>query len=399
MGRIDATEAGRSGVPEPQQDLDTHTKMFAMQGFNQTEMIELVACGHTLGGVHHEDFPEITGDSTAGQVTHFEYGTSNARFDNQVIHEYLESNTSNPLVSGANDTMNSDKRIFGADGNRTMEALTDPKHFQERCQILMGRMIDTVPSTVILSEPIAPIDVKPYIDALSLNANGSLDFSGSVRVRYGADTGLDADDLSVHITYLDRNGKNITTSIDTARPAWNSGIATGLQGQNFVFFEWNTQISASEGISAFNIHLATLSTKKTTVFQNGGNGFPVQDSLLYQAHQSCQNFVSNGSGGWDGSLTVVAAVRRHVLATSTANLALHFVKHIPQEAILDRLEIQVEDFVKTNRTVAGYDLYEVRNMAINGQSDATTFDIVLNDATRVEFQGTSALNSNSCTPL
>lgn len=58
-GRIDAREAGPAGVPEPQQDLATHTAAFARQGFNATEMIELVACGHTIGGVHGVDFPEI----------------------------------------------------------------------------------------------------------------------------------------------------------------------------------------------------------------------------------------------------------------------------------------------------------------------------------------------------
>lgn len=34
LGRIDATEGGVLGVPEPQQDLDTHKKMFAKAGFN-----------------------------------------------------------------------------------------------------------------------------------------------------------------------------------------------------------------------------------------------------------------------------------------------------------------------------------------------------------------------------
>ncbi len=58
-GRVDATEAEPFGVPEPQQDLDSHVKAFARQGFNATEMIGLLACGHTLGGVHGNDFPDI----------------------------------------------------------------------------------------------------------------------------------------------------------------------------------------------------------------------------------------------------------------------------------------------------------------------------------------------------
>lgn len=71
-GRIDATKAGPSGVPEPQQDINSHLSAFKRQGFNKTEMIGLVACGHTLGGVHGVDFPTIvdvpaTGDNTVRQ--------------------------------------------------------------------------------------------------------------------------------------------------------------------------------------------------------------------------------------------------------------------------------------------------------------------------------------------
>lgn len=58
-GRVDATSAGPPTVPEPQQDLASHIASFKRQGFNETEMIALVACGHTLGGVRQADFPLI----------------------------------------------------------------------------------------------------------------------------------------------------------------------------------------------------------------------------------------------------------------------------------------------------------------------------------------------------
>lgn len=56
---MDAREAEPPDVPQPQEDIVTHTAAFARQGFNATEMIELVACGRTIGGVHGVDFPEI----------------------------------------------------------------------------------------------------------------------------------------------------------------------------------------------------------------------------------------------------------------------------------------------------------------------------------------------------
>ncbi|KAJ4290373.1 hypothetical protein N0V90_010589 [Kalmusia sp. IMI 367209] len=402
VGRVDATEAGRMGVPEPQQDLETHTQIFAKQGFNQTEMIELVACGHTLGGVHHEDFPEITGDNTTGQVSEFEFDDSNVVFDNQVVTEYLAGNTSNLLVAGKNDTMNSDKRIFAADGNETMQALADPEHFQKRCQTLMARMIDTVPADVVLSEPLQPIDVKPYINLLALNTNGSLDFTGYIRVHYGADTGRNADDLSAYITYTDRAGKNTTTPITATRPTFKSGTATGFGGISFVFFEWDTQLDADAGISSFNIHITSKSTNATTVYDNAGHGYPVQDTVLYQLHQSCQNFEPNGNGGYDGSLTVAAAVRSEALASASSDLSLHFAKKVPQGTVLDRFETQVEGFVKTGKSLAGYELFEVKGMAVDAESASTTFDVVLgagDGATKVEFRNTNVLSQESCVPL
>jgi len=61
-GRVDATEAGPVGVPEPHENITSHTAAFSRAGFNTTEMIGLVACGHSLGGVHHADFPDTAPD-------------------------------------------------------------------------------------------------------------------------------------------------------------------------------------------------------------------------------------------------------------------------------------------------------------------------------------------------
>jgi len=58
-GRRAALVAGPLGVPEPSQDLATHTEKFRLQGFSPTEMIALVACGHTIGSVRSADFPNL----------------------------------------------------------------------------------------------------------------------------------------------------------------------------------------------------------------------------------------------------------------------------------------------------------------------------------------------------
>lgn len=49
--------------------------MFRRQGFSQTEMITLVACGHTIGGVRNTDFPHIVspkGDSEKPTLENFD---------------------------------------------------------------------------------------------------------------------------------------------------------------------------------------------------------------------------------------------------------------------------------------------------------------------------------------
>lgn len=85
-GRVDATQADNPGVPQPQEDLATHIAAFARQGFTQAEMIGLVACGHTFGGVQHQNFPDIVAASndpnnTSGNV-HFD--STYVTFDNKM---------------------------------------------------------------------------------------------------------------------------------------------------------------------------------------------------------------------------------------------------------------------------------------------------------------------------
>ena len=58
-GRRAALGPGPLGVPEPSQDLATHTEKFRLHGFSPTEMIALVACGHTIGSVRSADFPNL----------------------------------------------------------------------------------------------------------------------------------------------------------------------------------------------------------------------------------------------------------------------------------------------------------------------------------------------------
>ncbi|KAJ6529625.1 heme peroxidase [Mycena capillaripes] len=152
-GRINSAKLKTANVPEPQQDLDSHIAAFTRQGFTQTGMIFLIAYlsltvyKHTSGGVEHSAFPDtvpnLNDPNNSRSVAHFD--STFVNFDNNFrATEYNSGTTQNPLVVGANDTTNSDKRISTSEGNI--------RQFARPLQIdvcnTFARMLDTVPSGV-----------------------------------------------------------------------------------------------------------------------------------------------------------------------------------------------------------------------------------------------------------
>jgi hypothetical protein len=226
LGRKDATSAGSAGVPQPQNSVSTFRQQFDRMGFTPTEMIQLVACGHTLGSVHSTEFPQIV-PASVGQVA---FDTSNAAFDNRVATEYVSGTTTNPLVVGAAVGVgrHSDFKVYSSDGNATIRTMTDPTVFSNACQTVLQKMIDVVPAGVTLTEPIAPYAVKPVDMQLTLNSGGtSFLLTGSIRVRT---TELPASSIqNVVLTWKDRNGGNSCGSSATcSTTATLQGVATGF---------------------------------------------------------------------------------------------------------------------------------------------------------------------------
>ncbi|GKT51464.1 WW domain-containing oxidoreductase [Colletotrichum spaethianum] len=393
-GRIDAQEAGPAGVPEPQTDLETTQNTFTKAGFNTSDMIAMVACGHTLGGVHSVDFPEIVGveaDPNNDTVAHFD--SEFAKFDHGVVTEYLDGTTKNPLVTGGNDTLNSDKRIFSADGNKTMQAMADPAAFQAICADVFTRMIDTVPGSVKLSEPIVGTDIKPYIQGLFLKDDGNISFSGQIRIRTSADTGRDPEDLSVQLTYSDRNGDG-SNIIMSRKATFSGGSASGLWGETFHFWEFDSTISPDIGISKFHIHVTKTSTNETITYDNAGIGYPMSDVILYQKSQSC---LGNPVGG-KMPLTIKALVRKDCVPTTADGLTLDLVREIRRQGVIvPKLEVESVNFQSTGENRGQWSVYTA-NVDLDTSGWSTTFDIRLHGDNPVEvaFQKTTPLGSNVC---
>ncbi|KAJ7082842.1 heme peroxidase [Mycena belliarum] len=276
-GRIDAEKPNTPGVPEPSQDVQSHIASFARQGFTQAEMIGLVACGHTFGGVQHEQFPntvpQLNDSNNTLSVQHFD--STFGHFDNNVATEYISGTTTNPLVAGANDTTNSDKRIFASDGNVTMKSFADSAEvFASTCGSLLARMLDTVPRGVNLTEVIQPVPVKPTQVTLVLDGD-SLKLSGLVRLFNQSED----PSRSVGLTYENHAGK--TSDVIPLQADHQSTTMGGRIRSSWYSFNGTESgtlsLDAAAGITRLGF------TVNGKVEDQGGVGFAVQDGFMFAA--------------------------------------------------------------------------------------------------------------------
>lgn len=297
-GRKDAGGAGASGqIPDAANAIGIFRNQFTRMGIagvNNTEMIQLVACGHTLGGVHAAEQPNIIDSGTfPNNYAHFD--TSVASFDNKIATEFLSGNTKNPMVFGKsyradNRGRDSDRRVYSSDGNYTMQAMQDPQTFNSMCKAVFQKMIDTVPRGIALTDVITPYDVKPYDVQLTLLDGGvSLGFTGEIRVRTNSGS-----ISKVQLIYKDRTGAAASAPIDTTF----KGTASGFD-DSFSFYGFSANLSAENSISSFSIVVTSGGLSQT--FTNNDNGYAVNDNVIFQSPQSC----ADGSG----KLTIAAAIR------------------------------------------------------------------------------------------
>lgn len=224
-GRIDATGTGPNGLPDPADSRETLIGRFAKMGFSPQEMIQLVACGHTLGGVHpgigsnfNPRDPAAVQQAVDGGVQTFD--TGDASFDAKIAAEYSSGISRNPLVVGRTAT-NSDLRVFSVDNNATIRSMATANVFTGTCQTVLTKMLEKVPRAVQLSAVIQAYDVKPGYLNLNVVQNGAaLVFSGEIRVRT---TTLSVS--SVKLIYTGRAGDACT---DCTITTTKGGAAAGF---------------------------------------------------------------------------------------------------------------------------------------------------------------------------
>ena len=369
-GRVDATMANNPGVPQPQNSQFSFTQQFLRFGFDTTQMVQLVACGHTVGGVHSAAFPQIVPKGTSpNDVAHFD--PTDTQFDPRLAVEYVAGTSTDPLVTakmGSVSGFNSDFKVFTVDSNATIKAMRDPDYFKSSCQTLFQQMIETVPGGVKLNDVISVYDVKPAAMQLTLTSSTTLNFAGYIRVRTTARAVN-----SVALTYKDRTGGNGGSISTTA-----AGTAAGLD-DTFAFYSFSASIPATASISSF-----TVTVNGGETFDNNGGGFPVQDSIMFQKPQSC--LVGN-------ALTVVAAARGAAAAPSLV-LTLKSSKggNNPVPALTNQTVTMT-----AGNTVGPYTLYTGTYTLADGQGATTKFDVTTDSAVD-SFKDTSGLGGTCGAP-
>ncbi|OAQ97604.1 hypothetical protein LLEC1_06562 [Akanthomyces lecanii] len=367
-GRVDATDAGSPGVPQPQNSATMFKQQFDRMGFNNVEMIQVTACGHTLGGVHNTEFPEIVPDAKPNNGLGGTDSTP-AAFDNKVVTEYLDGTTTNPLVVGpaVKINKNSDFKVFDSDGNKTMEALRDSANFKEVCKNVLQKMIEVVPAGVNLTEPIVPYKVKP-VDLQLLLADGgaNLQFSGYIRVKTTDLPQGSIKDLT--ITYKDRNGQSECGNSGCDIKAGIHGLGKGFDDA-FGFFPIDAKIPVKTGISSFTVIINHANGTKQTA-DNNGHGFPIQDTILFQKPQSCIL-------GSTGATTLVAAVRNDAVA-SGAKATIHY-KTAQDDSPVPKFNSTTLDMTK-GQCIGQYTLFEVEHSIQGGMAYQSFVDLNSGDA-------------------
>ncbi|KAK3994786.1 putative fungistatic metabolite [Cladorrhinum sp. PSN332] len=303
LGRVDATRAvGTAGLtPQPENSAQAFERSFDNMGFSRAEMIQLVACGHTLGSVHSSQFPNIVPAAT-GQIP---FDSTRAGFDNKIAVEYVAKNTTNPLVVGPAVAIgrHSDFKVFSRDSNVTIGTLTDPVVFRDTCQTVLAKMINAVPSAVTLTAPVAPYTVKPQDMQLTLNAAGdAFLLTGRLRIRTTEVSGSTI--TNVVLTWKDRNGGNTCGSLSHCSvTATMQGVATGFD-DTFAMFPIEATIPVSSGVSSFTVTI-NRNDGSSELYDNNGNSYPLSDAVILQKPQSCLLQTS-------GQLTATALVRNDI---------------------------------------------------------------------------------------
>ena len=132
------------------------------------------------------------------------------------------------------------------------------------------------------------------------------------------------------------------------------------------------------------------------VHDNNGVGFPIQDTILLQAPESCLSLTVDANG--NNNLTVVAAVRN---TQPTPSVSLDMTFKVPRTGIIVPALSTTSVPMAKKYTVGPYQLYAATYALNNTQSHNTKFDVSIGSgSSRIadSFKNTGDL-STTCKTL
>ena len=255
-GRVDATAAGPTGVPMPQEPINVQLGKFSNVQFNKGDVIALTTCGHTMGGVRKKDFPTINNayGTVEGTDQRIAFDSSSSTFDTNVAKEYLTGtgNKGGALVTTSNATMRSDFRLYTSDNNDTVTRMAQSQsYFTGQCSGLFQRMIEVVPGSVRLTTPVNPTtttNLKPYNVDLNLKWDGTMTLTGYLR--YVQVSGSGAGPTTYKVTLIGRNGQTQTQTATATRSSADTG--TGLFGATWNY-KFTLTFPAATGVGGIQV--------------------------------------------------------------------------------------------------------------------------------------------------
>ncbi|KAH8900679.1 heme peroxidase [Thozetella sp. PMI_491] len=347
-GRIDAQEAGPVGVPEPTTDLETTFAQFALAGFNRSDAIEATVCGHSLGRIHYSNFPEIVDESFVTD-TNLDGGegfdTTPDVFDAAVVNEYLNGTglMGGPLVTAPSEADRSDLRLYASDSNATLAAMTEDAIFRQKCYTIFERMINTVPSTVTLSDPVTPLTWKAVDVALDVDSAGTVSVSGMIR---NLCTDVAPPESVAYIT--------VTSAGNSSEQS--TGAATGN----------GTSLFGSTTYWSFN---STISSPGTTSLDFQDVSYPINDNIFVLPVQSVVNRAARS--------VVLRAAALTSLASDAGMTGVLYVPTSVQGTITKQVQNVTVD-MSAYGTAGEYTLYEGNVTLANAAS--VVVKVVMGDA-------------------
>ena len=315
-GRKDATAAGPSGVPEPETSLQNTLNQFGNAGFNNDDTITLTACGHSMGGVHKAQFPQVITSDTPGTVEgtdgRIAFDETVATFDVDTVNDYVHSTGTNggPLVTTSNVTVQSDLRLYESDQNQTMDRLAQSSsYFATQCSGIFQRMIETVPGSVALInpavDPTSTTNLKPYGVYLSVDFGGTMTLTGSFR--YVQVSGAAAAPGSLTVALINRAGTTTSTTTTATVSAQDTG--TGIWGPTNSY-SFTLSFPAATGLSG------VTANGQTFKFQDTMFVVPAMSSVSPQPPAFAPGPSLNAVATYTANLTV--AVSHYLFITSSA---------------------------------------------------------------------------------